>query len=147
MNEPTTGDEQSQLLDKFRDESALTWAETAARIGISETYLHRVRSGKQKFSRKVMNRLRDMVNSPKPAQVSERAESDYLSRTTQEHILWLEDQLGYARTKEERLLKIIEALSGASDGMGHKASTADPPAVPACGARYGNPVKKERAEA
>ena len=143
MNQPSTGDEQGRLLEKFREESALTWAEMAARIGISETYLHRVRSGKQRFSRKVMNRLNELVNKPKQDQVREERDGDYLTRTTQEHIVWLEDQLTACRQNETRLLQIVETLStliaGPRTGDQGRADAAAPagvPAVPASGVLY-----------
>lgn len=137
MNKPSTGNDLCPLLEKFRDENALTWLETATKLGISETYLHRVRKGKQTFSRKLVNKLNDLIKNPSTTNAREVAA---VGSPTGNHVAWLEDQLSYARTKEDRLLKIIEAL--AAKAQDHSYDASGPPAVAASGARYSTSENK-----
>lgn len=148
MNQQATGHDVNPLLDKFRDENALTWLEVANKLGISETYLHRVRKGGQQFSRKVVARLNGLLATPSASDVKEAPGVSYLDNQMAGHIAWLEDQLTASRANETRLLQIVETLSTLIAGPRPEQGRAQPeapvaaPAARASGALY----KSQRAK-
>lgn len=147
-----------ERLEKLKREHRYTWAEIARDIGVSTSMIHMVRRGEKRLGREPCARL-DLIESamlaplgnqgshpgaPEPAAVREPGIA--YGHETLGHIVWLEDQLSYARVKEERLLKIIEALAGIGEGHAHDPS-APPPAARASGAGGGEGRTERRAEA
>lgn len=140
-----------ERLDKLKREQRYTWTEIAKDIGVTTSMIHMVRRGEKRLGREPSARL-DLIEAagrpatgnlgeqeskpaaPGPEEIREPPEHPEGSRELLGHIVWLEDQLSYARTKEERLLKIIEAMAGL--GEGHATDAPAPPAAPASGVRY-----------
>lgn len=150
QNEPELPD--GERLNKLKREQRYTWAEIATDIGVSTSMIHMVRRGEKRLGREPSARLALIETAGRPATGNlgeheskpdatgspEGAEPPAHHPGSDEllgHIVWLEDQLSYARTKEERLLKIIEAMAGLGEGHAHDAE-APPPAAPASGVRY-----------
>lgn len=149
-NEPKCTD--GDRLDKLKREQRYTWTEIAKDIGVTTSMIHMVRRGEKRLGREPSARLALIESAGRPADgnsgtqeskpvlpgsAEERETTVYPGGSAEllGHIVWLEDQLSYARTKEERLLKIIEALAGLGEGHAHDAE-APPPADPASGVRY-----------
>jgi hypothetical protein len=62
MNKSATQASSVKTLDQIHASTALTWLEIANRLDLSETYIHRVRKGKQVFSRKAVERLNKLYS-------------------------------------------------------------------------------------
>lgn len=62
MNTSRTPTEPLKTLEEIHTSTSLTWVEIADRLDLSETYIHRVRKGKQKFSRKAVERLNKLYS-------------------------------------------------------------------------------------
>ena len=149
QSEPELSD--GERLDKLKREQRYTWAEIAKDIGVTASMIHMVRRGEKRLGREPSARLALIEASghlssdnqgtppdkphPEEVGVNESAVRHPNGEELLGHIVWLEDQLSYARTKEERLLKIIEALAGLGEGHAHDAE-APPPAAPVSGVRY-----------
>lgn len=137
----------------FKETHRFTWAEIARDLMVSPSFIHSVKRGEKRLGRDASDRLSLLElgmatsgsSSGSPAAADAIREPGLYSppKNTGEimgHIVWLEDQLSYARTKEDRLLKIIEAL--ASKAQDHSYDASGPPAVAASGARYSTSENK-----
>lgn len=137
MNSPSTGDEVISLLEKVREGSALTWLEIATRLGISETYLHRVRKGQQKFSRKVVASLRTLADgspaAPAQAASQDREEAAGALAELRRENAELRRMLAQAQDTIGSQARTIEALAA-----GRTPSGSPPAAAPASGANGGS---------
>ena len=146
-----------ERLNKLKREQRYTWTEIAKDIGVTTSMIHMVRRGEKRLGREPSARLALIETTGQQALGNSGEQEGKTILTGSEaagetkvypvggddllgHIVRLEDQLSYSRTKEDRLLKIIEAL--ASKVQDHSYDASGPPAVAASGARYSTSENK-----
>jgi len=160
-NEPKCTD--GERLKKLKVDRRYTWDEIADDLRVSTSMLHSVIRGEKRLGRDAINRLALLESAEatagsrpaEPAVVGERPAEPYATKSELlGHIVWLEDQLSYSRTKEERLLSMIESLASAiagpkqeAQGRADAAAPTDAPAAPASGVRYNTRKTETKKEA
>lgn len=150
----------STLAERIRSarmETGLSMRELARFAGVDVGYISRIENGKNdnlgsEKARLIASALKVAVEwlltGQGAMQQLREPQDDYLKRTTQEHIIWLEDQLAASRANETRLLQIVETLSTLIAGPRPEQGRAQPeapgaaPAARASGALY----KSQRAK-
>ncbi|NCB05196.1 MAG: XRE family transcriptional regulator [Clostridia bacterium] len=147
-----------ERLKKLKVGRRFTWDKLANDLQVSTSMLHSVMRGEKRLGRDVVNRLA-LIEAAEatagscaatPGVVREIAPEPYASKSELlGHIVWLEDQLNYARTKEERLLAMVESLASAiagpkpeAQGRAQPEAPVAAPAARASGALY----KSQRAK-